>query len=135
MDPLGFALDNFNAVGQWRTTEAGIAIDSSAVLPDGTGFQGVAELQKILLSHPEQFVTVITENLLTYALGRGVEYYDEPAVRRIMRQSAAGNYRWSSLVLGIVKSVPFQYRKSAEPVANSRTPLKALVSRVRERAQ
>ena len=119
MDPLGFALDNFNAIGQWRTTEAGFPIDSSAVLPDGTKFQGVADLQKILLSHPQQFVTVITENLLTYALGRGVDYADEPAVRQIMRQAAPNNYRWSSLVLGIVKSVPFQMRKSPEPVTTA----------------
>jgi hypothetical protein len=119
MDPLGFALDTFDAVGQWRTTEAGLPIDSSGVLPNGIKFQGIEELRNYLLGNPEQFVTVVTENLLTYALGRGIDYADEPAVRQIMRQAAPGNYRWSSLVMGIVKSVPFQYRKSAEAVATA----------------
>ena len=116
MDPLGFALDNFDAIGKWRTTEAGVPIDSSGVLPDGTRFHGPAELRKILLSHPEQFVNIVTENLLTYALGRGLEYYDQPAIRKMVREAAANNYRWSSLILGIVRSTPFQMRKSAQPV-------------------
>src|SRR4029077_7589787 len=79
MDPIGFALENFNAIGQWRTTEgaANTVIDSSGILTDGTKFQGPAELRKILASKPEQLATIVTENLLTYALGRGVEYYDE----------------------------------------------------------
>ena len=116
MDPLGFALDNFDAIGKWRATEttANLPIDASGVLPDGTKFQGPAELRKILLSHPEQFVTVVTEKMLTYALGRGTEYYDEPAVRKILREDAASGYRWSTLILGIVKSEPFQMRMSAE---------------------
>ena len=84
------------------------------MLPDGTKFHGPAELRKILLSHPEQFVTVVTEKMLTYALGRGIEYYDEPAVRKILREDAASGYRWSTLILGIVKSEPFQMRMSAE---------------------
>ena len=114
MDPIGFALENFDGVGRWRTTEGSgnTPIDTSGVLPDGTKFQGPAELRKILLSHPEQFTTIVTEKLLTYALGRGVEYYDEPAVRKIVRESALGGYRWSSLIQGIVSSEPFQMRRS-----------------------
>ena len=114
MDPIGFALENFDGVGQWRTTEAGAPIDASGVFPDGTRFQGAAELRKILLSHPEQIVHNVTEKLLTYAIGRGVEYTDAPAVRKILREAAPGNYRWSSLILGIVKSAPFQMRRSRE---------------------
>jgi mono/diheme cytochrome c family protein len=112
MDPLGFALENFDAIGKWRTAEGNTPIDASGVLPDGTKFDGPAGLRKVLLSHPEEFVTTVTEKLLTYALGRGLEYYDAPAVRKITREAAAGNYRWSSLILGIVKSVPFQMRMS-----------------------
>ena len=121
MDPLGFALDSFDAIGKWRTTEtaAKIPIDVSGVLPDGTKFQGPVELRKILRSRPEQFVTVVTEKLLTYALGRGIEYYDEPAVRKIMRESASSNYRWSALILGIVNSAPFQMRAAAERTATA----------------
>ena len=120
MDPMGFALENFDAVGAWRTTEAGNPIDTSAVLLDGTRLQGPAELRKVLLSQPEQFVTAFTEKFLTYALGRGVEYYDAPAIRKIVREAAPGGYRWSSLTLGIVKSVPFQMRKADERRVASR---------------
>jgi hypothetical protein len=121
MDPLGFALDSFDAIGKWRTTEtaAKIPIDVSGALPDGTKFQGPVELRKILVSRPEQFVTVVTEKLLTYALGRGIEYYDEPAVRKIMRESASSNNRWSALILGIVNSAPFQMRAAAERTATA----------------
>ncbi|MBI4464008.1 MAG: DUF1592 domain-containing protein [Acidobacteria bacterium] len=115
MDPLGFALENFDAIGKWRTAEDNTPVDSSGVLPDGTKFQGPAELRKILLSNPEQFVTTITEKLLTYALGRGVEYYDAPAIRKIVREAAPNDYRWSALIMGIVKSTPFQMRRSLEP--------------------
>jgi hypothetical protein len=114
MDPLGFALDNYDGIGRWRTASGATntPIDSSGVLPDGTKFQGPAELKKILLSRREQFVTTFTERLLTYALGRGVEYYDQPAVRKIVRGAAPGDYRWSSLISGIVQSTPFQMRRS-----------------------
>jgi len=112
MDPLGFALENFDALGKWRTTEGGTPIDSSGQLPDGTKFQGPAELRKILLQRREQFVTTLTEKLLTYALGRGLEHYDQPVVRKIVRQAAANNYRWSSLISGVIESTPFQMRKS-----------------------
>ena len=111
MDPLGFALENYNAIGGWRTTEGGAntPIDNSGTLPDGTTFRGPSELRKVLMSQPDLFATAVTEKLLTYALGRGVEYFDEPEVRKIKKQ-AAPDYRWSSLLLGIVKSEPFQMR-------------------------
>jgi hypothetical protein len=117
MDPLGFALDNYDGIGRWRTTSGATntPIDSSGVLPDGTKFQGPAELKKILLGRREQFVTTFTERLLTYALGRGVEYYDQPAVRKIVRGAAPNDYRWSSLISGIVQSTPFQMRRSVQP--------------------
>jgi mono/diheme cytochrome c family protein len=114
MDPLGFALENFDATGKWRSTDAGAPIDASGVAPDGFPLNGPADLRKYLLSHPDQFATTVTEKLLTYALGRGVEYYDAPAIRNIMRDAAPGRYRWSSLVLGIVKSTPFQMRRSRD---------------------
>jgi hypothetical protein len=116
MDPLGFALENFDGIGRWRTTsEANTPIDASGILPDGTRFQGPVGLREVILSQPERFVTTVTERLLTYALGRGVEYYDAPAIRRIRREAASEDYRWSSLILGIVKSTPFQMRRSQEP--------------------
>ena len=115
MDPLGFALENFDAIGGWRTSEAGIPIDSSGALPDGTRFEGAPGLRNVLLERRDEFVLNVTEKLLTYALGRGVEYYDAPAVRSIMREAAPDDYRWSSLITGIIKSPPFQMRRSEEP--------------------
>jgi hypothetical protein len=115
MDPLGFALENFDATGRWRSTDGGNPIDSSGVTPDGFKLNGPADLRKYLLSHPDQFVTTVTGKLLTYATGRGVEYYDGPAIRKIMRDAAQDNYRWSSLVVGIAKSTPFQMRRAREP--------------------
>jgi hypothetical protein len=114
MDPLGFALENFNGIGEWRTTDANVPIDASGSLPDGTKFNGPAELRKVLLSKPEQFVNTVTEKLLTYALGRGFEYYDVTAVRKIIRDAAPHNYSWSSLILGIVNSTPFQMKRSRQ---------------------
>ena len=111
MDPIGFALENFDGVGRWRTTESGTAIEASAMLPDGTRFQGPVELRKALLSRPEQLAQTVTEKLLTYALGREVESSDMPAVRKILREAAPG-YRWSSLISGVIESVPFQMRRS-----------------------
>ena len=107
MDPLGFALENFDGLGRWRA-----GVDSSGILPDGTKVDGPVGLRNILLSKKEQFVTTATERLLTYALGRGVEPSDMPAIRKIVRNSASGDYRWSSLILGIVKSVPFQMKRA-----------------------
>ncbi len=116
MDPLGFALENFDAIGRWRITDAKARtpIDASGVLPDGTMFEGPAELRSILMKKQEEFVYTVTEKLLTYALGRGVESYDAPAVRKVLREAAASDYRWSSLILSIVKSTPFQMRRSQE---------------------
>ena len=113
MDPLGFALENFDATGQWRTMEAGAPIDASAELPDGTRFEGPGGLRKMLLSQPDQVATATTEKLLTYALGRGLGYYDLPAVRKIVRSSAADGYKFQSVILGVVNSVPFRM-KTAE---------------------
>ena len=111
MDPLGFALENFDAIGMWRTKQGAAPIDASGELPDGTKFQGPAELRLILLSKREQFVKTVSEKLLTYALGRGVEYVDMPAVRKIVRDAGPSEYKWSSIVLAIVRSAPFQMRK------------------------
>ena len=109
MDPLGFALENFDATGKWRTmSEADTPIDASGVLPDGTKFNGPAEFRAALLMHRGEFIGTLTEKLLTYALGRGLEYYDMPAVRAIVRQAAGDDYRWSAIVRGIVGSTPFQ---------------------------
>jgi len=114
MDPLGFALENFDATGKWRTDDGGSPIDTSGVAPDGFPLNGPADLRKYMGSHPDQFVNTLSSKLLTYALGRGVEYYDAPALRKIMRDAEPGNYRWSSLVIGIVKSTPFQMRRTKE---------------------
>jgi hypothetical protein len=112
IDPVGFSLENFDAVGRWRTGEGGTPIDASGSLPDGGNFAGEAGLKQALLSHPELFVTTTTEKLLTYALGRGLESYDGPVVRKIVRDSHNQDYRFSSLILGIVNSTPFQMRRS-----------------------
>ena len=113
MDPLGFALENFDAIGTWRAdSEAGLPIDASATMPSGAAFEGPAGLRRVLLSRGEDFAATVTEKLLAYALGRGLEYTDRPAVRRILRAAAADDYRWSSIVLGIVKSTPFQWRRA-----------------------
>jgi hypothetical protein len=112
MDPIGFALENYDAIGRWRAKDAGAAIDASGKLPDGTKFNGPAELKKILLTgHRDEFVTTVTEKLLTYALGRGLEPYDAPAVRTIMREAARDDYRLPALINAIINSKPFQMRK------------------------
>ncbi len=114
MDPLGFALENFDAVGKWRTRgEDGARLDASGVLPDGANVDGPASLRNALLSHPDQFVSTLAEKLLTFALGRGLDYNDAPAVREIAAEAARGDYRFSSLILGVVKSVPFQMKIKA----------------------
>jgi hypothetical protein len=111
MDELGLALENFDAIGEWRNVDAaGTRINASAKLPDGTTFNGPTELRNVLLRHSDEFVTTATEKLLTYALGRGLEAADAPAVRRIKRDAARENYTFSSLIQGIVSSVPFQMR-------------------------
>lgn len=114
MDPLGFALENFDGVGKWRSKDAGSTIDPSGVLPDGTKFEGPAGLKKILVARHDEFVATMSSKLLTYALGRGLEYYDEPAVREITRDAARNDYRMSSVILAIVKSTPFEMRRKSE---------------------
>jgi cytochrome c5 len=114
LDPLGFSLENFDAIGQWRTSDAGTPIDASGQLADGTLVDGPVALRKAIMKHPEQFVRTMTEKMLTYGLGRGLEYYDMPAVRGIERASAKDDYRFSALVMDIVKSTPFQMRKAQE---------------------
>jgi Protein of unknown function (DUF1592)/Protein of unknown function (DUF1588)/Protein of unknown function (DUF1587)/Protein of unknown function (DUF1585)/Protein of unknown function (DUF1595)/Cytochrome C oxidase, cbb3-type, subunit III len=132
MDPIGFALDNFDGIGQWRSAESlniwnhytaittRAPLDTSGELPDGSMFQGPAGLRALLVSHPEPYLTTLTEKLLTYALGRGLEYYDEPTVRKILRDSAGQDYRWSSLILEIVKSPQFLMRASGDLTGASR---------------
>lgn len=110
LDPVGLALENYDAIGRWRTEDQGVAIDATGALADGSAFDGAGELQRAILKRPEIFVTTVTEKLLTYALGRGLEAYDAPAVRKIVRGSAASEYRFSALVLGIAQSTPFQMR-------------------------
>ena len=112
MDPIGLSVENFDAIGRWRTTEGDAPVDASGGFPDGSTFAGAAGLRKALLHRPELFVTTFTEKLLTYALGRGLEHHDAPAVRTITRSAASDDYRFSSLILGIVKSTPFQMRRS-----------------------
>ena len=113
IDPAGFSLENFNAVGQWRDHEVGgELVDATGTLPGAGEFRGPDGLENALLARPELFVATLTEHLLTFALGRGVEYYDAPAVRKIVRDAEKDDYRFSSLILGIVKSVPFQMRSA-----------------------
>lgn len=110
MDPIGFSLDQFDAIGRWRTMENGTPVDASGALPDGQKIDGVVGLRGLLLGRREQFVRTVTEKLLVYGLGRGAEFYDMPTVRQITRDAAASEYTWSSIILGIVKSRPFQMR-------------------------
>ena len=112
-DPLGFSMENFNAVGSMRTREAGGPVDASGALPDGTPVHGVAELRDALLTRPDAFVGTLAEKMLIYALGRGLQAYDQPVVRAIVRDAAAKDYRFTTLVMGIVKSVPFQMRQKS----------------------
>jgi Protein of unknown function (DUF1585)/Protein of unknown function (DUF1588) len=120
IDPLGFSLENFDVVGGWRTIdEAGKPIDAAGTTANGEKIDGLAGLRGVLLEQPEQFPRTVTEKLMAYALGRRLEYYDRPTVRKIVRDAAAKQYRWSALVLGIVESPAFLMRDSA-PVQNQR---------------
>jgi hypothetical protein len=113
MDPIGFSLENFDAVGRWRSAnEDGSPVDASGGLPDGSTFDGIDGLRRAVLNRPEVFLTNLTEKLMTYALGRGVEYYDAPAIRGIVRQARTQDDRLTALITGIVKSSPFQMRRS-----------------------
>ena len=119
MDPLGFALENFDAVGLWREKDrmAESVIDSAGELPDGTKISGPDDLRNVLLANPDQFVQTLTEKLMTYALGRVVEYHDMPTVRSIVHESAKDDYRFSTLVMQIVQSDPFQKRQVPKDTA------------------
>jgi len=108
MDPLGFGLENFDAIGAWRTQDGKFPIDASGMLPDGRSFKGPVELRSILKADRDAFTEGVTEKLLIYALGRGLESYDKPTVKQIAARLAAGNYRFSTLVIEIARSVPFQ---------------------------
>ena len=113
MDPLGLSLENFDAIGQWRATDAGTPVNASGVLLDGTKVDGPAALRRALVAQKEQFVRTVAGKMLTYAIGRGLEYYDAPAIRGIVRAAAADDYRWSSTILALVKSAPFRMRRTA----------------------
>ncbi len=112
MDPIGFAMENFDAVGRWRERDGQQPIDATGVFPEGTKFEGIAGLKKELLRQPEQFVGTVAERLLMYAIGRNLQYYDAPTVRAVMREAEPANQTLASLVLGIAKSRPFQMREA-----------------------
>ena len=112
MDPIGFAMENFDPVGRWRDRDGDSPIDASGVFPDGEKFNGMAGLKAALLSHPDEFVSTVASKLLMYGLGRNVQYYDAPVIRAIVRDSARENYTFTSLVLGVVRSAPFQMRET-----------------------
>jgi hypothetical protein len=123
MDPIGFAMENFDAIGRWRDRDAGQPIDTSGVLPDGTKLEGMAGLKKALLRQPEQFVGTVAAKLLMYAIGRNIQYYDQPAIRAIVREAAAGNNTMESLVMGVVSSAPFQMRLVGRTPRSAAGPL------------
>jgi hypothetical protein len=112
MDPIGFSMENFDALGQWRDRDAGSVIDASGLLPDGTKFDGIPGLRRLLVDHSDEFVSTVTEKILMYAVGRNLQYYDAPAVRAIVRDAARDKHTLASLVLGVVKSTPFQMREA-----------------------
>jgi hypothetical protein len=113
MDAIGFAMENFDAVGAWRTRDAGQPIDATGELADGTKIDGVVSLRNALLSRPDSFAGTMTEKLMIYALGRGLDYRDMPALRALLHDAARDNYRFTTLVLGVVHSTPFQMRTAA----------------------
>jgi hypothetical protein len=119
MDPLGFALENFDGIGEWRVKEQGGNVDPEGQLADGTKVDGPVALRQALNKHPEMFVRTVTEKLMTYGLGRGLDYQDMPLVRQVARDAAKNSYKWSALVLGIARSAPFQMKKAAPPEAVS----------------
>jgi hypothetical protein len=120
IDPLGFALENFDATGQWRTTDGAAAVDTSGVLQDGTAINGPAALRSWLVARPELFAGNITERMLTYALGRGLDPIDKPVIRSIVKKAAPSDYRFLSLIQGIAESAPFQMRTKPGPSTDQR---------------
>jgi hypothetical protein len=122
MDPIGFALEQYDAIGRWRTTDGANVIDPTSTMYDGTRIAGPADLRNFLLGYSDQYIRTVTEKLLTYALGRGVEYYDMPVVRSIVRDAEADGYRWEALLVGVVQSEPFRSsRKAGAAPASSST--------------
>jgi hypothetical protein len=131
IDPAGFALENFDAIGRWRTVDESFnVIDPSGALPDGTKFSGVADLRTALTRKPERFANTFSDRILTYALGRGLDYYDMPAVRKIVADAAKDDYRMQSIIMGVVKSYPFLNRR-VDPIGDS----SAGVARVESKEQ
>jgi len=122
MDPIGFSLENFDAIGQWRTVDGDSVIDPAGQLVDGSKLDGVTGLRNALVHYSPQFVRVATEKLLIYALGRGTEYFDMPLVRSIVHDAEHNNYRFSSLVIGVVKSEPFQMNMKMQSSGNGQEP-------------
>jgi hypothetical protein len=120
MDPIGFSLENFDLIGKYRATDGGVKIDASGQLVDGTKLDGPASLRQALLSRSDVFVRTMTEKLLTYATGRALKSYDMPVIRSITREAARNDNHFSSLILGIVKSDPFQMRVSSGTLADAR---------------
>jgi hypothetical protein len=114
MDPLGFALENFDVIGKWRSRDEGGEIDASGTLPNGKTFTGPQGLKNLLLSRPDEFVGATLARLMTYALGRELDVRDQPAIRQIMRDTEAGRYRFADLIGAIVKSVPFRMRQTQD---------------------
>jgi hypothetical protein len=114
MDPIGLSLENFDAIGRWRTKDDGVPVDPTGTLFDGSTLRGPADLKRALTGRQDVIVTVYVERLLTYALGRGVTHHDMPYVRRIVRDSASANNKFSSLVMGVIKSAPFQMKKKPQ---------------------
>jgi len=127
MDPLGFSLETFDATGKWRTESDGVPVDASAALPDGTTFDGVNGLRSVLLGHKEDFARTVTGKMLAYAIGRGLEPFDAPAIRTIVRDAATKDYRWSAIIAGIVRSTPFSM--SVAPQGDGEAAAAKIVSR------
>jgi hypothetical protein len=114
MDPIGLAMENYDVIGRWRTTDAGVPIDARGTLVDGTSIDGPVELRNALLEYEEQILHNVAEKLMIYAVGRGLEYYDQPAIRDIVRDAAATDYRFSALVQGVVGSAAFRQRATED---------------------
>jgi hypothetical protein len=114
MDPIGFAFENFDAIGRWRESEGGLPIEAASTLTDGTRVDGIDGVKGLLLDDPDRFVSAVTEKLLMYALGRNVQYYDRPLIREIVREAKARDNRFSAIVRGIVTSVPFKMRMASD---------------------